>query len=131
MRQVRGFRDVMNSDRVFGIHRHGLSIDISSEFFQLRQNPSIGHQRLTAKSPTTSARHRWQIEAWGASRWSGRGPPEGAEPELAIAFRDSTHATVFARRKEEPNPAPPLPVPPFTHHLALHPQHPPKQPSPP
>src|SRR5258708_4568474 len=47
------------------IKRHGLSIDISSEFFQLCQNPSIGHQRLTAKSPTMSARHRWQIEAWG------------------------------------------------------------------
>ena len=43
----------------------GLSIDISSEFFQLRQNPRIGHQRLTAKSPTMIARHRWQIEAWG------------------------------------------------------------------
>jgi hypothetical protein len=52
------------------LHRSGLAPTPpcrSPEFFQLRQNPSIGHQRLTAKGPTMSARHRWQIEAWGES----------------------------------------------------------------
>src|SRR5260370_39044403 len=82
------------------IKRHGLSIDISSEFFQLRQNPSIGHQRLTAKSPTMSARHRWQIEAWGRVAGAVAYRLKVLSQSSQWLFRDSTHAAVLhAARK--------------------------------
>jgi hypothetical protein len=36
------------------IKRHAIRIDISRQFFQLSQNPTISDQRLTAKNPTAS-----------------------------------------------------------------------------
>src|SRR5258708_36246242 len=72
-------------------------------------------------------RHRWQIEAWGASRWSGDVPLEGAEPELAMAFRDSTHAAVSARCKEERNAARHVRVDLCIQHLEVHLEQRPKQ----
>ena len=56
----------------------------------------------------------------GASRWSGRVPLEGAEPELAMAFGDLTHAAVFARCKEERDAARHVRVDLCIQHLEVH-----------
>src|SRR5216684_6979772 len=66
-----------------------------------------------------------QIETWG-SCWSGRVPLEGAEPELAMAFRNSTHA-VFARGEEEPNTTRHVRVDLCIQHLEVHLEQRPKQ----
>jgi hypothetical protein len=44
------------------IKRHAATLDFSSEFFQLSQNPIIGDQCLTTKNPTARARRGWRIE---------------------------------------------------------------------
>src|SRR6267154_1494391 len=45
------------------IKRHPPRLDISSKFSQLRQNPNIRDQWLTAKNPTMWARQCWRIDA--------------------------------------------------------------------
>jgi hypothetical protein len=57
------------------IKRHPVSVDISSEFFQLHQNPRIGDQRLTAKNPTMRTRQRWWIDESEASYWRAAETP--------------------------------------------------------
>src|SRR5260370_1401812 len=71
----------------------------------------------------------WPFVAGGGMiAWrSGWGPPEGAEPELAMALRDSTHAAVFARCKEERNAARHVRVDLCIQHLEVHLEQRPKQ----
>ena len=66
------------------IKSHPLRLDISSEFSQLRQNPNIRDQWLTAKNPTMWARQCWRIDA---SEASGRSPvflSEGVTREATL-----------------------------------------------
>src|ERR1700682_1379716 len=66
------------------IKRHPPRLDISSEFFQLRQNPNIRDQWLTAKSRTMWARQCWRIDV---SEASGRSPvflSEGVTREATL-----------------------------------------------
>src|SRR5229473_4960090 len=58
------------------IKRHPPRLDISSKFSQLRQNPNIRDQWLTAKNPTMWARQCWRIDA---SEASGRSPVSSSE----------------------------------------------------
>ncbi len=66
------------------IKRHPLRLDISSDFSQLRQNPNIRDQWLTAKKPTMWARQRWRIDASEASRRSPAFLSEGATREATL-----------------------------------------------